>query len=537
MHNVVELDKRLIARKAVILARVSSKEQEEGYSIDAQKHRLETYCNRRGLSVIKTFEITESSTQGDRRKFMAMIKFVKSMREPVAIVADKVDRVQRSFKEYPLLDELIQKGRIELHFNTENYVIHKDSVSQERLMWSMGVIMAQSYIDSMRDNVKRSFDQKIRMGEWITAAPLGYLNAKDESGRSTVIVDEDRAPLIRKLFEEYATGAYTLKEMTQKAKLWGLKNKSNKKSYPPRSQIHQILRNPFYAGVMVIKGEMHPHRYEPLITKDLFKRCQAVLDGWKKKPFKYGGKDYVFRGLLTCATNGRVVTADTKKKTYASGETAEWTYLRCWDPENPKKKKWVREEKILEQVENVFASLLIPPATMEKVTDYIRKTDYTEREFRKRQTGELNAQLTKIESRTDSLMDLLMDGVITREEYSRKKTDLQEKREDIKQRLNAISDADDKFKECLIALLSLASEAYDLFKGSNIEKKRVLINFVFANLQMEGEKLRFSLKKPFDQFVKCTDLEKWLGLIDSLRTSPDMRLLIIQYPVMRHANR
>lgn len=82
----------LKARKAIILARVSSKEQEEGYSIDAQKHRLETYCLRRNLNVIKTFEITESSTMGDRRKFMAMIKFVRAQREPIAIVADKVAR-------------------------------------------------------------------------------------------------------------------------------------------------------------------------------------------------------------------------------------------------------------------------------------------------------------------------------------------------------------------------------------------------------------------------------------------------------------
>lgn len=204
----------LNARKAVILARVSSKEQEEGYSIEAQKHRLETYCSRRDLEPIKTFEIVESSTSGDRKHFMAMVKFIKAQKEAIALVADKVDRVQRSFKEYPLLDELIQKGKIELHFNTENYVIHKDSASQERLMWSMGVIMAQSYIDSMRDNVKRSIDQKIRLGEWIGRAPIGYINVKNEKGRGDVIVDDERAPLVIKLFETYATGAHTLSEMT-----------------------------------------------------------------------------------------------------------------------------------------------------------------------------------------------------------------------------------------------------------------------------------------------------------------------------------
>lgn len=214
----------LQARKAVILARVSSKEQEEGYSIDAQKHRLELYCARRSLEVIRTFEIIESSTQGDRKQFMALIRFAKDQKETIAIVADKVDRVQRSFKEYPLLDALVQQGKIELHFNTENYVIHKDSVSQERLMWSMGVIMAQSYIDSMRDNVKRSFDQKIRTGEWIAMSPIGYINVRDPHGRGTIIVDEARAPLIRRMFEEYATGAYTISDIHRRLTAWGLTN-------------------------------------------------------------------------------------------------------------------------------------------------------------------------------------------------------------------------------------------------------------------------------------------------------------------------
>ena len=45
--------------KAIILARVSTKEQEEGHSIAAQRQRLIDYCARKGLDVIRTFEIVE----------------------------------------------------------------------------------------------------------------------------------------------------------------------------------------------------------------------------------------------------------------------------------------------------------------------------------------------------------------------------------------------------------------------------------------------------------------------------------------------
>lgn len=69
--------------KAVILARVSSKEQEEGYSLDAQKDRLINYCNRNNLEVIKTFTIIESSTQGTRKNFNEMLNFCKNKNQPL----------------------------------------------------------------------------------------------------------------------------------------------------------------------------------------------------------------------------------------------------------------------------------------------------------------------------------------------------------------------------------------------------------------------------------------------------------------------
>ena len=115
------------ATKAIILARVSTKEQEEGHSIDAQKYRLIEYCERKNLEIIKVFSIIESSSRGDRKLFMEMIKFAKTQRETIAVVADKVDCTQRRISEIPLLEEPIKAGKIELHFRTEGYVIHKDS--------------------------------------------------------------------------------------------------------------------------------------------------------------------------------------------------------------------------------------------------------------------------------------------------------------------------------------------------------------------------------------------------------------------------
>lgn len=55
--------------KAIILARVSTKEQEDGHSIAAQVQRLKEYCIRKEMDVIKVVELVESSTRGDRKNF------------------------------------------------------------------------------------------------------------------------------------------------------------------------------------------------------------------------------------------------------------------------------------------------------------------------------------------------------------------------------------------------------------------------------------------------------------------------------------
>jgi site-specific DNA recombinase len=77
--------------KAIIRARVSTKGQEEGHSIAAQRQRLVDYCARKGLKVIKTYELVESSTRGERKEFAAMLAFAQAQNKTVAIVADAVD--------------------------------------------------------------------------------------------------------------------------------------------------------------------------------------------------------------------------------------------------------------------------------------------------------------------------------------------------------------------------------------------------------------------------------------------------------------
>ena len=505
------------AKQAIILARVSTKEQETGYSIDAQRRRVEEYCLRNGLEVIKAYELAESSTVGDRKKFMEAITFARKQKQPTAIVTDKVDRFQRRFKESVVIDEFIQKGKIELHFHVEGLQIHKDSKSQERLMWNMHVVMAQSYVDSLRDNVNRSIEEKLLNGEWVSTAPIGYRHIKGPRRQGKIVLDEQRSPLVERLFKEYATGEFTLEDMRRKLKEWGLNNSRGNQGYLSKQHIHEILQNPFYYGVMSLRktGESFPHKYETIIDKELFDRCTAVRKGWNKKPFKYGGKDYIFRGLVKCAITGKTCSSDTKRLKRVDGTPYEITYLGAGNPENIKKKVWMREDEILKKVEGVFEKMRLGPEKLAEVVQYIKAGAGAERDYHKTRMSELYKEQTSIKNKLDKLMDFWLEDKITEEEYSAKRDKMTERRDKVTIEIDAHNKADDSFNDRIIELVQLSDNAEKFFKFSNTEGKRRILNLVFSKVELRGKNLEYSIRKPFDAFLECGDIGEWCTLSDS----------------------
>jgi len=111
-----------------------------------------------------------------------LIALVRKSKEPYALVTDTIDRLQRSFRESPLLDELRKQGKLQMHFLREGLIVDKHSNSSQLLQWDVGVLFASSYVRQLGDNVKRSFEQCIREGQWIAKGPYAFRNCTLPSG-------------------------------------------------------------------------------------------------------------------------------------------------------------------------------------------------------------------------------------------------------------------------------------------------------------------------------------------------------------------
>ena len=491
--------------KAIILARVSHKDQEEGQSIPSQVRRLTEYAIRKKLQVEQTFQITESSTKDTRKQFDQIIAYVKKSKQPIALITDTVDRLQRSFRETPLLDELRKEGKLELHFLREGLTVNQQSNSSQLLQWDIGVLFASSYVRQLSDNVKRSKEQSAKNGEWSAKAPFGYKNVSLPTGKKTIEVDPVNALYVVKIFEMYATGIKSFQTIAQEMNKLGIKNAQGNQIYPSRIEV--TLKNPFYCGIMRIKGEFYPHKYPSLISRELFNNVQDVMAGHHKAPVQYAGKPILLRGLLTCARCGCTVSGDIKKQKYV--------YYACSNSKGICTKIWIREEKILAILLAQFERIKLSDVQINDIITHLKQTYAHEQEFFKHSQETLRKELDQIQSRLSKLVDMHLDGTLDAETYKVKVEVYKERQREITLEMQAHIDTDESCLIDLKTVLDLATQAKEWFESSNLDEKQRLLRFFYSNLSLDGDNLHVEMKEPFSSMAKLSDQPVWLGRKDS----------------------
>src|SRR5215472_9086329 len=287
-------------RKAVVYARVSSKEQEkEGFSIPAQFKLLKDYAAAQGFAIAKEYVDVETAKQTGRAAFGEMIAHLKAQPSIRILLVEKTDRLYRNLKDWVTVDDL----EVEIHFVKEGVVLSRGSRSSEKFMHGIKVLMAKNYIDNLSEEARKGMQEKAEQGIWPTKCPLGYRNVTGPDDKKVIATDPAIAPLIAKLFEWYARGDISLKEAARKVHTAGLVYpKSGAKV--PVSTIHTILRNRLYTGWFEWNGKLIQGRHEPLVSVELWERAQGVLDGRYAKKHRRMTHYFAFSGLIACSKCG-----------------------------------------------------------------------------------------------------------------------------------------------------------------------------------------------------------------------------------------
>lgn len=493
--------------KAIIIARVSTEEQKEmGHSLPAQVARLEKYCQSKGFVIIKSCSFDESAYKSQRDEFDTILDFVLEQKDKIAVCFDKVDRLTRDTfdRRIGMLYEKALQDELELHFVSDGQVVTSKISAAQKFQFGITLNLAKYYSDAISDNVNRANEQKWRKGEWTSKAPYGYKNIVKPDGRRDIVVDEHEAHIVKKSFEWYATGIYSLELLRAKIKAeYGIQW--------VRSFADKLLKRHFYYGVMEVKGKMFPHCYPPLISKTLFDQVQQVKSGFNKNnKYKYAGLPFMYRGLLRCGDCGLAITPERHKG---------YIYYHCTQYNGKHGAKWLREEEITEQIGKVFQQIQLPPEIFQEITNTLNRVHQDKIEFHNKHFDKLTAEQKSITKMMDNLYMDKLKGEIDEEKYNRFYTSLRSQMDEITTRLGRLQEAEDNYYVTAKYILELSNRAYDLFKSSEVEQKRQLIKLVLSNLRIEGENMLYEAQKPFDMLLKNADCVSWRPTVDYFRTS------------------
>lgn len=484
--------------KAVILARVSTLRQEqEGLSLrEMQVPKLREYASSKGFEVAQEFVFSESADQKIRTKFLEMIELVKSQREIKYIIAFRVDRITRNFRDAVLIDELMRDHDIELHFVEDRLIINKDTVGRDIQDWDLKVFLGKQYINRLREDAKNSASYKLSNSEWPGRAPWGYKNVTLDRRKKMIEPDGIKAQAVKAMYEWYSTGTYSMLQVREKVKKEFQLELS-------KGNVDQILKRKFYHGIMEFKGSEHPHKYELLIEPELYVKVQEVKASYgKKSGYKFAGLPYTYRGLITCEHCGAAISPERKKGKYV--------YYKCTEYYGKHGAKYIREEEITRQLVEACKQITVPQWVIDEITRSLKESLEDKKHYSETLYQEYRKEFDKYQTRLDNMYVDKLDGLISAQDYQTRQEDYRAKQRALKSKIDQLEKADDSYYKAAEAILAVAKQAKDMFEGSEVELQRLFVKLLLRNLRLNGANLVYDWNESFQTIMVHVNRQEWL---------------------------
>jgi site-specific DNA recombinase len=474
---------------AVIYTRVSSREQQqEGFSLGAQSKLLREYADRNGFRIVKPFEDVETAKASGRIQFSEMMTWFRRNRSCRVLLVEKTDRLYRNLRDAVTLEDL----DIETHLGKEGQIISKDAKSQAKLIHGIHLVMAKNYSENLREEVKKGQREKALQGIYPGHAPFGYRNNKAER---TIEVDPDDSRVVIRIFELYATGSHSLTTIT-KAIRFETGNRVG------RGNVHLILRNRFYVGSFKWSGETYSGTHPLFISPQVFERVQSILDGHNRP--KYSKRTIAFRGLMTCAYDGCMVTGEIQKE--------KCVYYRCTGHRGKCDLPRFREEDIANRLGEPLKGLQVPPDVVSQIVTTLREDQKEAGGKVRAERTHLEARLTGVRKRMDAGYADKQDGKIPEDFWERKMSEWRMEEQQVKMAIQGLENAEagDKALDAQ-RILELANKAHPLYVSQNLVEKAKLLRLMFSNFSVDAVSVSATYRKPFDMIFERARLEEWGG--------------------------
>ena len=141
--------------KALLYLRVSSKGQEDNYSLDAQEKLGYEYAKKNNLEIVKVWRGAESAWgKKERRNFVQMLEYSKKHDEVKHVIFDILDRMTRNDFDKMKIMELVKQFDKVIHFSRTNKIYSRNSGTDDEFMMDIEVAVAKKMSNDISRKTK-----------------------------------------------------------------------------------------------------------------------------------------------------------------------------------------------------------------------------------------------------------------------------------------------------------------------------------------------------------------------------------------------
>ncbi len=425
------------ALRAVIYLRVSSQGQvktdydPEGLSIPAQREACERKARELGAVIVR--EYVEPGVSGGsilkRKAFRQMIAETRQREDVDYVIVWSVSRWARDQEDHWTARGLITRAGAKLISVKEP--IGEDTAHGVMLEGVMAAVAAARRIE-ISEEVTRGIDRKLKVGGTPGRAPIGYLNIREklpDGGEvRTVVIDPERAPVVRWAFTAYATGLYSLHDLVGLLEARGLVSLGTRR-FPSRplsaSTVNDMLRNPYYVGEIRYKGKVYPGRHEPLIDRETFDKVQGVLESHMHSGERDRKHQHFLKGTIRCGTCGRRLVYSRNK-----GNGGIYEYFICSQYQLGKCPQRPQPVDLVEgAIENYYATVELTKVERDEVRLAVRRHLGEMAEAAELEIQGCNSTLSALKDEERKLLELHYQDRISAEVYDEDRARILRKRE------------------------------------------------------------------------------------------------------------
>ena len=321
--------------KAVIYARYSSDNQREE-SIEGQLRECMDFAQRKGYTVIKSYaDRAISGKRADNRPEFQQMITDSARGEFDVVIVWKIDRFSRDKYDSVIYKSKLNKNGVSVISATEPI----DDSPEGKLMESIFEGFSEYYIKDLSQKTGRGMTENAIKGTFNGGAvTFGYAIDKDKRFRK----DPVTAPIVTDVFERYADGE-PIRSIIDDLNSKGITNNGRKFTY---HFINWLLKNRRYLGEYTFREIVNTEAIPPLISKEIFERCQKRLAVNKHKAtsFKTVEEKYLLTGKIFCGCCGNTMAGISG----TGRDSSRYRYYQCMSAKKKRCSKKTIKKNVLE---------------------------------------------------------------------------------------------------------------------------------------------------------------------------------------------